>query len=503
MKRRNHRVTSLDLPKASIPSRRLCRRICRITVGLGLMFALCVCPVRGEDWPQFRGPNAAGVSAHSHNLPVEFSTEKNVVWKAELGEGIACPVVVGGRVFATALVGKEKFGVFCFDAASGEELWRKELVTGPLPAIMPPNVQASSTPAADGERVYVYFSTLGMLAFDSAKGDLVWQQPIPMPFYLMGWGAAHSPIVYEDKIIFNQDDDLAPFVVALDKYKGTELWKTPRPEMLAGYAVPVLCTANGRIDVVVAGSGKLQGYNPDNGELVWTCNTLLRTIMTTPAVVDDTIYVSVQSYGDTSRVLKYALLEWKDTNQDKKLDKTELDKAFWEKFDAGDQDKDGFLVEDEIDVAFQSPDNRVGGGNIIQAIRGGGKGDVTKTHLVWNLNNTAPSNIASPLVADGRLFLVKNGGISACFDAKDGTAVWEKKRIGNLGEYYASPIAGDGKIYVTGNSGHIIVLQQGPKVKTLAKNDVGEPCIATPAIADGRLYVRTINKLYCFANKTL
>ncbi len=271
--------------------------------------------------------------------------------------------------------------------------------------------------------------------------------------------------------------------------------------MLAGYAVPVLCTTNGRTDVVVAGSGKLQGYDPDNGALVWTCNTLLRTIMTTPAVVDDTIYVSVQSYGDTSRVLKLALLEWKDVNQDKKLDKTELDKAFADKFDAGDHNKDGFLVDNEIDDAFQPPGNRVGGGNIIQAVRGGGKGDVTKTHLVWNLNTTAPSNIASPLVVDGRLFVVKDGGISACFDAKNGKGVWEKKRIGNLGEYYASPIAGDGKIYVTGNNGHIVVLKQGPTVKMLAKNDLGEPCIATPAIADGRLYVRTINKLYCFANQ--
>ncbi|MEX2287682.1 MAG: PQQ-binding-like beta-propeller repeat protein, partial [Planctomycetaceae bacterium] len=448
-----------------------------------------------EDWPQFRGPNATGVSTQSKNLPVEFSHETKVRWKADLGEGIGCPVVAGGRVFATAMVGPQKFAVFCFDAAGGKELWRKEFETGPLPGIMPPNTQASSTPASDGERVYVYFSTLGMMAFAAADGELVWKQAVQMPFYLMGWGAAHSPIVHGDMVIFNQDDDLAPFLLALDKYTGNERWRTERPEMLAGYAIPVVCTAGGRTDVVVAGSGKLKGYDPADGKELWTCNTLLRTMMTSPAVVDDRIYVSVESYGDTDRVLKYALLEWKDTNQDGKLAKSELAAAFAEKFDKGDANKDGYLVGDEIDDAFQSATNRVGGGNIVQCIRGGGTGDVTATHVQWNIKNTAPSNIVSPLVTGGRLFLVKKGGISASFNSADGKTVWEKKRIRNLGNYYASPIAGDRKIYVTGENGFIVVLEDSPELKVLAKNDMGEPCLATPAIADGRLFVRTLNKL--------
>jgi outer membrane protein assembly factor BamB len=198
-------------------------------------------------------------------------------------------------------------------------------------------------------------------------------------------------------------------------------------------------------------------------------------------------------------VLKFALLEWKDTNQDGKLEKSELAEAFAEKFDKGDANKDGYLIGDEIDEAFQAKTNRVGGGNIIQRIRGGGSGDVTKTHLEWNLNNRSPSNITSPLVSNGRLFVVKKGGVAAAFEIDDGKTVYEQKRIRNLGNYYASPVAGDGKIYVTGENGFIVVLKDGPKLEVLAKNDVGEPCIATPAIADDRLYVRTLNKLYCFA----
>lgn len=186
----------------------------------------------------------------------------------------------------------------------------------------------------------------------------------------------------------NLDDDLNPYLIAFDKTTGDVRWRSPRPEMLGGYATPVFCEVDGRTDLVVAGTGKLKGYDPENGEERWSCNSLLRTIMTTPAVHKDKIYVSVQSYGDTQRVLKYALLQWSDTNQDGKLAREEVNEAFWDKFDKGDSDEDGFLVDDEIDQAFQSPDNMVGGGNIIQAIRGGGEGDVTSTHMVWNLSNT-------------------------------------------------------------------------------------------------------------------
>lgn len=473
---------------------RLCVTICSLLI-------LQSTASRGEDWPQFRGPNGTGVSTESKNLPVEFSQDEKVLWSAELGEGIASPIIAGGRLFATAMVGEQKFGVFAFDAESGKQLWRRDFDTGPLPDITPPNTQASSTPASDGERVYVYFSTLGLMAFDAADGRQIWTHAIPMPFYLMDWGAAHSPVVVDDMVILNQDDDLRPFLLAVDKYTGKQRWKTERPEMLGGYSLPVLCHAEGRTDLVVAGTGKLKGYDPATGKERWTCNTLLRTIMTSPSVDHDKIYLSIQSYGDTSRVLKFALLQWTDTNQDGKLSKSELDTAFWDKFDRGDSNNDGFLEDEEIDAAFQAQTNMAGGGQTIQAVRGGGNGDVTDTHLVWNIDNKSPSNIASQLVVDGRVFVIKKGGISAAFDAEDGETVWMRKRVRNLGDYYASPIAGDGKIYVTGRNGYVVVLKQGPKLEILSKNDMGETCIATPSIADGRLYVRTLNKLYCFSEE--
>ncbi len=454
---------------------------------------------RAEDWPQFRGQNGIGVSHQSRNLPTELSPTKNLLWQTELGEGIGSPIVVAGRVFVTALVGPQKFAVYCFDAISGDQHWRKEFETGPLPTIVPPNMHASSTPAANDQQVCVYFSTLGLLMLDAANGRLLWQHELPLPSYQFDWGAGHSPILHGNLVILNQDDDLSPFLIAVNRESGALVWRVERPEMLSGYALPVICRANGRSDLVISGTGKLKGYDPATGEERWTCNTLLRSMMTSPVVVDDTVYVSSDSYGDAGRVLKLGLLEHKDANKDGKLIKGELGPAFAEKFDLGDANHDGFLEGDEIDRAFQSPTNMVGGGRTVQAIRAGGTGDVTATHLVWRLDVPAASQIVSPLVVDGRVFLVKNGGISNCFSAADGSVVWKPKRIGNIGNYYASPVAGDGKIYVVGENGAVIVLRQGPQLETLAINELGENCLATPAIADNRIFLRTLTKLYCFA----
>jgi outer membrane protein assembly factor BamB len=264
----------------------------------------------------------------------------------------------------------------------------------------------------------------------------------------------------------------------------------------------VLCTAAGRTDVVVAGTGKLKGYDPATGQEIWTCNTLLRTVMTTPVVHDGVIYVAVQSYGDSGRLLKHALMDWLDTNQDGKMARSEVPPEFLDKFDASDKNKDGFLTGDEMDTAFQSPTNMVGGGNTVQAVRGGGTGDVTATHLVWNNTKTkAPSNLSSPLFVGGRLYVVKKGGLASCFDAASGKPLWELQRIRNFGDYYASPVAGDGKVYIIGENGFVTVLKDGPKVEILARNDMGAPCHATPAIADGKLFVRTREVLYCIGGK--
>ena len=459
----------------------------------------CASVLHAEDWPQFRGNNGSSVSSSKH-LPAEFSAEDKLAWRASVGDGVGSPIIKDGILFTTGMLGDQKFAVFGIDASTGKQLWRTAFDTGALPRITPPNSYASSTPATDGERVYAYFSTLGIIALDSHTGQEVWRHSMPKPAYLMDWGAASSPIVHDGKVIFCQDDDLAPFIVALDAKTGEETWKTLRKDMLAGYALPVLCEAGGRTDLVVAGSGKLKGYDPATGKELWTCNTLLRTIMTSPVVHDGVIYIAVQSYGDATRTLKHALLEWLDTDQDGILSRDETPKEFHERFDASDKNKDKVIGPDEIDTAFQSPDNMAAGGNIIQAIKGGGTGDVTSTHVLWNLDHKTPSNLSSPLFYNGRLYLVKGGGMSSCYDTNSGTVLWERSRLGNFGDYFASPIAADGRVYIAGKNGFIVVLEDGPELKVLSKNDIGEEIIATPAIADGRLYVRTRENVLCIAS---
>lgn len=451
--------------------------------------------LHAEDWAQFRGGNATGVSS-SKGLPAEFSSEKNIAWKARVGDGVGSAIIKDGIVYASGMAGDSKAAMHAFDAATGAPKWRTEFETGTLPRITPPNSHAAATPATDGERVYIHFSTIGLLAFDCATGKEAWRYSMPRPAYLMDWGAASSPIVHDGMVIFCQDDDLTPFLVAVDAKTGKEKWKTQRKDMLAGYAVPVICLG----DIVVAGSGKMKGYDPATGAEKWTCNTLLRTIMTTPVVQDGIIYIAVQSYGDSTRTLKHALLEWLDTNQDKILARDETPKEFHERFDTSDKNKNGLIDPDEIDTAFQSPDNMAAGGNIIQAIKGGGSGDVTKTHLLWNVDAKTPSNIASPLLYNGRLYLVKSGGMSSCYDAKDGKTLWDRSRLGNFGDYFASPVAADGKVYFAGKNGFIVVLEDGPQMKVLGKHDLGEEIIATPSIADGRMVVRTRENLFCIAS---
>jgi outer membrane protein assembly factor BamB len=454
--------------------------------------------IHAEDWPQFKGSNGNGFSM-GKALPAEFSEKHNIAWKTQLGDGIGSPVIHGDRVFTTAMVADQKLAAFALDATSGSPLWRTEFPTGTLPRITPPNSHASSTPATDGERVYLYFSTLGLLALDAATGTEVWRYAMPKPAYLMDWGAASSPIVHNGLVLFCQDDDLNPFLVAVDAKTGAEKWKTPRKDMLAGYALPVLCEANGRTDLVIAGSGKLKGYDPVTGKELWTCNTLLRTLMTSPTVHDGVIYIAVQSYGDSTRTLKHALLEWLDTDQDGILSRKEMPKEFHERFDISDRNQNGLIDPDEIDTAFQSPDNMAAGGNIIQAVKGGGLGDVTQTHLLWNIEAKTPSNLSSPLFYNDRLYVVKSGGLASCYDTRAGKALWERNRIGNFGDYFASPVAAAGKIYISGKNGFIVELEDGPELKVIGKHDMGEEIIATPAIADGRLFIRTRENLICVA----
>jgi outer membrane protein assembly factor BamB len=469
-----------------------------------------------DEWPQFRGPNCSGISTSKHALPVTFSATENVHWSAELGDGIGGAVVSAGRVFVSGMTAEQTVSLFAFDAATGKQLWRRDWPTGTLAEVEKTNSHASTTPAADADRVYFYFSTLGLMAVDARSGKDVWQQKLPTPYFVFKWGPGMSPVLYRDFVLFCQDDDLAPAFFAFEKSTGKLRWKDDRIDQGVNYSHPVICTANGRDDIVVAGTGMLIGYDPDSGRRRWFAKTLLRNIKTTPVSLDGVIYISVQSGGIANQWL--ASVDQAETgNNDGKLTKAEIQafvgatpvpEAFFKRtFDRGDLNRDGTLEGRELDVAFLHPDNFAGvtfkslgdsaAEQFILAVRGGGDGDVTRSHVIWKHATKYSDHIVSPFVSGGRMFLVKEGGINTVFEMGRGEPVRDAQRIGNGGRYFASPVAGDGKIYVAGENGTVVVLKNDPTYEELGKNDVGDSVIATPAIADGRLFIRTRSKILC------
>jgi len=473
-------------------------------------------PAVADDWPQFRGPNCSGISGGEAPLPTEFSATGNVAWSKEIGDGVGSPVVAAGRVFVSAMLDDRTVGLLAFDLESGRQLWQRTWPTGKLPEVHATNSHASTTPAADGQRVYFYFSTLGMIAVDAATGKDAWHTELPTPFFVFKWGPAMSPVLYKDMVLLVQDDDLFPAFYAFDRRTGKVVWKDERNEMAVNYSHPVVCSTPRGDEIVVAGTGLLIGYDPQTGKRLWEAKTLLRNIKTTPVAHDGVIYISLQSGGIANQWL--ATADRSETgNNDGKLTKAEMqafvgetkipDSFYRKTFDRGDKNQDGALEGKELDLAFLHPDNFAGArydaedpaDQYVLAVRGGGRGDVTDTHLLWKHPTKYTDHIVSPLVLDGRMLLIKGGGIATLFDLEDGQALRRRWRIPNNSEYFASPVYGDGKIYAAGANGRIVVLNNSPEYEELATNDLGEAIVATPAIADGRLVIRTRSKLICVA----
>lgn len=476
------------------------------------LVAVACSSLQAEDWPQFRGPNCSGVSKSDASLPDKFSAEERVQWKAPLGDGIGCPVVVAGRVFTSAMVDEKTIGLYAFDAASGAQLWMRSWPIGDVDEIHLTNSHAYSTPAADAERVYFYFTSLGMVSVDAKTGADVWHQSLPVPYFIFKWGAGMSPVLYKDLVLFVQDDDLHPAMYAFDSKTGEIRWKDDRNDMAVNYSHPVVCETESGTEIVVAGTGLLIGYDPNTGKRLWQAKTLLRNIKTTPVCIDGIVYVSLQSKGIASQWL--ASIDQAETgNSDNRITKDEVQgffgkrpvpEAFYQKtFDRGDTDKDGDLEGEELDIAFLAPNNRAGASfdsatpadEYVLAVKGGGRGDVTDTHVLWKHQTKHTDHIVSPLVVNNRMLLVKEGGIATCFETAGGTSLFGPARINNAANYFASPVYGDGKIFIASENGHIVVLQDGPELKVLSVNDLGDPVLGSPAIADGALFVRTRKQL--------
>lgn len=452
----------------------------------------------GGDWPQFRGPNSISVATGTARLPAEVGPEKNVVWKAVLPPGHSSPVVVGDRVYVTG----ERDGkllTIALDRATGKPLWEVAAPHEKLEEVHNVGNHAQATPAATEEHVYSFFGSGGLFCHDR-EGNQVWH--LPMGPFKNDFGAGSSPVIDGERIILNQDHDTDSFLMSVDKNTGSILWKTDRSEFPRNYATPVVWTVEGKKQIVVPATLRIAAYDYDSGKELWTVHGVARIINMSPSIgPDGTLYVPCWSPGgdpnDRITTAPFDELISGDKNANGTLELAELPEGQVKtRFSQVDRDKSGGITRDEFESmrrVFETAKN------VLLAIKPGGQGDITATHVKWKFDRNLPY-CPSPVLTNGHLFMVKNGGIVTSVNVETGELVKEG-RIKHTGDYYASPVAGDGKIYLVNSRGLLTVLSAEGQWKALSTADFAGETYATPALADGRVYLRTGTTLYCLGEQ--
>lgn len=452
--------------------------------------------VHASDWAQFRGPNCSGLPVKDLPLPAEIGPATNVLWKTAVPPGHSSPIVVGERVYLTG-VRQKRLVVLALDRKDGRLLWEVETPARTLEKVHRIGSHAQSTPAADDERVVSFFGSSGLFCHDR-DGKLLWHRPFG-PFN-NDFGAGSSPIIVGDWVILCQDHDQNSFLMALDKRTGKTIWRTDRSDFLRGFCTPVIWESAGRKQVVVAGTLRVAGYDFDTGKEIWTVHGIARTICATPVVgANGWLYLSGWAAGgDPGAAIAVEpfddVIQLLDKNGNGTLEASELTKGpISERFSQVDVNSDGSITRAEYE-RFRELFKL--GKNAVLAIQPGGVGNITDSHVIWRNSRQVPF-CASPLYHHGLVYTLKSGGLFASLDARDGKPV-KYARLPEGGDFYSSPVAGDGKIYVQNQRGWSAVLRAGRDWQVLSTSDFGEDIYATPAIADGRIYLRTAGRLYCF-----
>ncbi len=406
-----------------------------------LTFALLLAALgiaRAEsDWPQFRGPTGQGIST-AKGLPIEWSAEKNVVWKvAVAGSGWSSPVLAKGRIYLTAAVPVEggtdpTLRALCFDAANGSVVWDTEVFRpdpGSATTMHKKNTAASPTPIVTADRLYVHFGHMGTAALDLA-GKVTWKQEDLK--YPPVHGTGGSPILVDGALVFSCDGKADPFIVALDAATGAIRWKTPRNTTAKkpfSFSTPLAITLDGATQIISPGSGFVGAYDLRDGHERWRVG-----------------------YGEGYSVVPRPVYAH--------------DLLF-------------------LSSSFDKP--------VFHAIKpAGANGDATATNIAWTIPKGAP-HTASAVVVGDEVFFVSDAGIATCADAKNGTIHWTERLGGN---FSASPIVAEGRIYFQNEEGIGYVVQAAKTYELLATNDLAERTLASPAAIDGALFLRSEGHLW-------
>ena len=485
---------------------------------IGFLLVLATSAAASDHWPQFRGPDAAGVSEQA--LPSEFGPEKNVRWSVATPAGHSSPSIWGGHLFLSGWEkDSKKLVLLSFETRTGKTRWKREVTATEIEKTHQVGTPAMSTPASDGERVYVYFGSSGLFAFDF-DGKPVWSYPLPLP--KMRYGAGTSPIIAGELLLLNRDEQQGAFLVALDRKTGKEVWKIENSAGQGGgggesYATPVVWKGH----VVLHRSGEVVGHSLQDGQRVWWVK-LSSSGTSTPAASENAMFVAGWSLaGDPEQLPPLPsfaeLLAENDKDGDgavshaefpadlpvaarPELDPVSSGALMLKRFIASvDPTKDDSKItaEDWAKIGTMAKSFMQEHGII--AIAPGGKGDVTATHVRWKEKKSVPE-VPSPVVVSDRVYMVRNGGVLTAMKADSGEVVY-RTRIGAPGPYYASLIAANGNIVAASGEGKVTVVRPGDSLEVLTQADFGEPIFATPAPASGSLFVRTSGHLYAIGGK--
>jgi len=428
-------------------------------IGAALMLAATIASDGAGErfWPQWRGPHATGVSRHA-TPPIEWSETKNVRWKVEIpGRGSSSPVVWGDDLFLLSAVpvgvdgpashqsrstmqprDVHRFIVLAIDRRTGRIKWeRTAQEERPRAPSMKDGTWASSSAITDGSRVFAFFESSGLYAYNM-DGSLLWQKHFGNKQMFAEVGESGStPVLYGDRLVVVWDHQGESFIVALDARTGAELWRKSRDEV-DSWATPLVVTHEGRAQVVTAAEKRLRSYDLETGDIVWESNGL--TMNPIPSPVSD---------GG----LLFAMSGFK--------------------------------------------------GNRLSAIRlADAKGDISDGKAnAWTLDRDTPY-VPSPLLYDGLLYFLKsNAGILSVFDANTGRPHYQAQRLNGIPEVYSSPVAAQGRVYITGRDGTTAVLRQGPRFEMLARNTLDDGFDASAALVDGHIYLRGYRYLYDIAER--
>jgi hypothetical protein len=386
------------------------------------------------------------------------------------------------------------------DRGTGKILWRREITRDRTEQLHKLNSPASATPATDGENVYAFFGDFGLVSY-GPDGNERWRMPLG-PFVNLH-GMASSPILAGGKLIMLCDQDTEAYLLALDKDTGRELWRAARPEVVHGFSTPLLFQPAGGVEqLVVAGSYQLAAYAVEDGERLWWVRGLSWQIKPVAVADADTVYATGWAPGADAGERRFfppfeEVAAVADADKDGKLTAEEIptEMRHTGSWRAIDLDHDDFM--DAREWGFYRA--RWASRNVTLAVRPGrARGDLTDTHVLWDYERAVPE-VPSPLLYQGVLYTVKDGGILTALDAGSGEVLRQGRVRGAIDKFFSSPVAADGKIFLVSETGKVAVLKAGAEWEVLAVNDFAEPAYATPAITDGRLYVRIGQTLYCFA----